>query len=94
MCARYSLGDIDNVVHESGLSWDELVQISMRRVCWLPCSRVLAMQNLESILQSTTLLPNACFRHTEMTFWVLAKLLALKLAKINHYINLGHDNRF
>ena len=33
MCARYSLGDIDNVVHESGLSWDELVQISMRRVC-------------------------------------------------------------
>ena len=65
MCARYSLGDIDNVVHESGLSWDELVQISMRRVCQLPCSLVLAVQNLESILLSSTLLPTACSRHTK-----------------------------
>ena len=31
-CARYSLGDIENVVHESGVGWELLVEVSMRRV--------------------------------------------------------------
>ena len=31
-CARFSLGDIEHVVHETGISWEWLVEVSMRRV--------------------------------------------------------------
>ena len=31
-CTRYSLGDVEHVVHESGVAWELLVEVSMRRV--------------------------------------------------------------
>ena len=32
VCARYSLGEVDSVVHDTGLAWEELMLVSIRRV--------------------------------------------------------------
>ena len=32
VCAKYFLGTIDDVVHETGLGWTELMEISIKRV--------------------------------------------------------------
>lgn len=32
VCSKYFLGNIDSVVHESGLGWSELMEISIKRV--------------------------------------------------------------
>lgn len=33
LCSKYFLGNIDTVVHESGMGWSELMEVSIKRVC-------------------------------------------------------------
>ncbi|CAL5226801.1 g9662 [Coccomyxa viridis] len=51
-CARFSLGDIEHVVHETGISWEWLVEVSMRRIWkyqpWLRTMLLGVLQELQA----------------------------------------------
>ena len=64
-CARYSLGDIEHVVHETGIAWEWLVEVSMRRVrASVPVSYCAAWTPQLQLLGCDSLACAHCWRPT------------------------------